>query len=377
LLHTDRERVEASTPPPRFVLTVFELYGSIRALAVLRIVLGIVTLLHLRLFLRDAVDGVYYDDHFWEPFVSWFPHVPGEVWHAVLWVGAIAAVMLTVGLCTRIASIAAFGAVAFNLLISTTHVRHNRVFLMILLGGIALLPTGRVLSLDAWLRRRRGRPFDELAPLWPLYMLRVQVSMVYLASGFSKLIDPDWFGGLVLWDRVVRYQHVLDPTPLPEWAIDVLTSRWLYYGVAPAAVFTELFVGIALWFPRTRLVAIWTAVFFHLMIELSASVEVFSFAAIAALAIWVTPATRDRVVEIPDTSSAPLIGAAIRTMDWFGRFRVERAAADAFAVVDRDGSVHHGGEGVLLLLTRIPVTFFFAAPVHAIIRHRSVRAIAT
>ena len=101
---------------------------------------------------------------------------------------------------------------------------------------MALLPVGRVLSVDAWRRRRRSVAWvrdADAAPLWPLWLLRVQVCLVYLASGISKLVDPDWFGGLVLWDRVVRYQHVLDPTPLPGWAIDLLTSRWLYYVVGP------------------------------------------------------------------------------------------------------------------------------------------------
>ena len=128
--------------------------------------------------------------------------------------------------------------------------------------------------------------------------LRAQVCLVYLASGFSKLVDPDWFGGLVLWDRVVRYQYVLEPTPLPAWAVDLLTERWLYYIVGPAAVFTELFVGVGLWFGRTRLAAVWVAIVFHLLIEVSASVEVFSYVAIAALAIWVTPSTRDRIVRV-------------------------------------------------------------------------------
>ncbi len=118
---------------------------------------------------------------------------------------------------------------------------------------------------------------SDVAALWPLWLLRAQVCLVYLASGFSKLVDPDWFGGLVLWDRVVRYQYVLEPTPLPAWAVDLLTERWLYYVVGPAAVFTELFIGIGLWFGRTRLAAVWVAIVFHLLIEVSASVEVFSY----------------------------------------------------------------------------------------------------
>ena len=126
------------------------------------------------------------------------------------------------------ATATAFAVVAANLLLSPTHFRHNRTFLMIVLGAVALVPSGRVLSIDSWRRRRAGRPRPDVVALWPLWLVRVQIGLVYLASGISKLVDPDWVGGLVLWDRVVRYQHVLDPTPLPGWAIDLLTQRWLY-----------------------------------------------------------------------------------------------------------------------------------------------------
>ena len=203
--------------------------------------------------------------------------MPGRLWFAMLWVGAVAAVLMTIGLWTRVATITTFAVVAGNLLLSQTHFRHNRAFLVDRPRGhrpAARRPGAVGRRLVAPAPRPAGSP--DVAALWPLWLLRVQVCLVYLASGISKLVDPDWFGGLVLWDRVVRYQHVLEPTPLPGWAIDLLTERWLYYVVGPAAVFTELFIGVGLWFGRTRLAAVWVAIVFHVLIEVSASVEVFS-----------------------------------------------------------------------------------------------------
>jgi hypothetical protein len=355
---------------------VLDWSGSVRPIAVLRCAMGPIALIHLRPFLRDAIDGVSYDEHFWEPFIPWLPHVPDQVWFAMLWVGAAAAVLMTIGLWTRVATATTFLVVAGNLLLSQTHFRHNRVFLVIILGGIALMPAGRMLSIDCWWRRRRGRADrSAVAALWPMWLLRVQVCLVYLASGISKLVDPDWFGGLVLWDRVVRYQHVLDPTPLPSWAIDVLTERWLYYAVGPAAVLTELFIGVGLWFSTTRLAAVWVAIVFHLLIEISAAVEVFSFVAIAALAIWVTPSTGDRIVRVGGGPAASVaVMSLVRAGDWFGRFQVVRGAASepAVTIVDRDGSVYVGIAAASLLLSRLPATFLIAAPVRVIAsRHRS------
>ena len=347
---------------------ILDRQGSVRALAVMRIAIGIVTLIHLRPFLDAAAAGVAYDDHFWEPFLPWLPHLPGTAWFVLLRVGACGAVLMTVGLWTRLATATTFAIVAGNLLLSQTHFHNNRTFLAILLFGLALLPVGRVLSVDAWRRRRRGLPpVADVARLWPLWLLRAQVCLVYLASGTSKLVDPDWFGGLVLWDRMVRHRHVLDPTPLPPWAIDPLMSRWLYYGVAPAAVLTELFLGVGLWLGRTRLAAIWVAIAFHVAIEITASVQVFSLAAISALAIWVTPSTRDRIVVVDGRVAAALIRAG----DWFGRFRVEqRGTPTPLAVIDRDGERRERGPAVVLLLSRLPLSFPIAAPLLPFTRRR-------
>lgn len=356
---------------------VLDQTGSIRAIAVLRIALGPITLLHLRPFLRDASAGVSYHDHFWEPFIAWLPELPDRVWFVMLWTGAAAAVLMMVGLWTRAASVTTFAVVAFNVLLSQTHFRHNRVFLAILLAGIALLPAGRVLSVDAWLRRRRGLlALTDVAPLWPLWLMRAQVALVYLASGVSKLVDPDWFGGLVLWDRTVRHQHVLDPTPLPEWGIDLLTSRWFFYIVGPAAVLTELFIGLGLWFARTRLAAIWVALVFHVSIEVSALVEVFSFAAIAALAIWVTPSTRDRVIVLGgDPATSRTIATLVRAGDWFARFRIDASGppGSLITVADRDGTTYTGWPAARLVLSRLPLTFPLVAPLLLPARLRRLR----
>ena len=338
---------------------LFERVGDISALAVLRIVLGPVVVVHLWPFIADARAGVFYDEHFWHPYTTWAPQPPGELWALAIWVGALSAVLMSLGVLTRLTTTVTFLVVAGNLLLSETHFRHNRTFLAILLFGLVLLPTGRSRSFDAWWRRRRGRPaLTPEALLWPLVLLRVQVSLVYFASGFSKLIDPDWLGGLVLWDRVVRYQHVIHPAP--GWVVDFLTWRPLFYVVAPVAIATELFLAAGLWLPRTRLVAIRVAIVFHLAIELGARVEVFSLAAIAALVIWVTPTRRDRIVRLGHrTRSARTLARLVPALDWLERFTVEdaRPGDPDVVMVDRDGTTLHGRAARRAIIERLPATF--------------------
>lgn len=67
------------------------------------------------------------------------------------------------------------------------------------------MPADEAGPIRRWWTRRPRRP--AVGYLWPVLMLRIVVSSVYLTSGVTKLANPDWRSGLVLSDRVVRYQQ--------------------------------------------------------------------------------------------------------------------------------------------------------------------------
>jgi vitamin K-dependent gamma-carboxylase len=336
---------------------------SMRALALVRVFAGLIVLLHLRPFLADGLDGRTYGDAFYEPYLAWYPELPEAAYVGLLGLGALAAVAMSLGLLTRVATTTTFAIVAYNLFLSTTHFHNNRAYLVIVLGLLAVAPCGRELSVDAWLRRRRGRPpLDLTAPAWPLWLLRFECAAIYGASGFSKLVDPDWFGGTVSWQRVERARGDLEAWP--DWVVSVLTDRSFHTGAAKLIVLTELFIALGLWWRGTRYAAVWVAVVFHLSIELSASVQVFSFLAVAVLAIWAVPSTRDRVLRIDPTAGGQRrLGALVRGLDWLARFRVEPAPpGSALELVDRDGITFRGAPAAIVAFSRLPLTAWFALP---------------
>ena len=90
-----------------------------------------------------------------------------------------------------------------------------------------------------------GAAAPELtAPAWPLWLLRFEASAVYAASGLSKLADPDWFGGTVTWQRVVRARERPGGVADAHWAVSALTDRDFHTGAAKAIVLTELFIAV-------------------------------------------------------------------------------------------------------------------------------------
>jgi Vitamin K-dependent gamma-carboxylase len=336
---------------------------SLRALALLRVLAGPAVLLHLEPYLSDSLHGETYQDAFYEPYADLYPELPEALYIGLLWLGAAAAVAMSLGLFTRAATTTTFAIVAYNLFLSTTHFHNNAAYLVIALGVLAVAPCGRELSMDAWIRRRRGLPrLDPWAPGWPLWLLRFECAAVYGASAFSKLVDPDWFGGTVTWQRVVRAREDLESLPLPDWAVSALTDRGFHTGAAKFIVLTEIFIALGLWWRGTRYAAVWVAVVFHLSIEASASVQVFSYLGIAVLVIWAVPATRDRVLRFdPADARQRRFATAVGALDWLARFRVEPGAPGSrLEVVDRDGGSLLGRPAAALALSRLPLTAWFA-----------------
>ena len=339
---------------------------SMRALALLRVLAGPVVLLHLQGFLADGWRGETYADVFHEPYAAWYPELPEAAYVALLSLGAVAAIAMSLGLLTRPATVTTFAVVTYNVFLSTTHFHNNRAYLIIVLGLLAVAPCGRELSVDAWLRRRRGRPaLDRSAPGWPLWLVRFECAAIYGASGLSKLVDPDWFGGTVTWQRVVAAREDLEAWPLPDWAVSALTDADFHVVAAKCIVLTELFIALGLWWRGTRYAAVWVAVVFHLTIEASASVQVFSLLGIAVLLVWAVPSTRDRVLRIDPTSAAQRrLRVAVGALDWLARFRVEPARPGSGPELsDRDGTVLRGAPAVATLLSRLPLTAWLALPI--------------
>ena len=352
------------------VATFLDGSGDLRALELLRIAAGPITILHLWPFLMRSLDGIAYSDRFHQPYVFWYPEAPRDLYFALLWLAVPAAVALMAGAATRVVSGYLGAFVAYNLFLSQTHFSHNRAFLTIFLIGLAVLPIGRRASIDAWLRRQRGQaPLSSEGRLWPLLLLRFEVVMVFLASGWSKLIDPDWWGGTVIMLRFVDGREAAASSGLPDWFLDVIVTEGFNSGFAKLAVLTELAIGLGLIFRRTRLAALWLEVAFHVSIEVVFSVQVFSYIALAAMVIWVTPSARDREIVLRGRSrSVRLIRWATRWLDWTSRFVVTAAAGEGapITLVDRDGSRSEGTSAALMVLTRLPVTFWFVAPLHGI-----------
>ncbi len=273
------ERVDATLAEP----------VSVRSLAVVRSLVGVIAVLQLAPIARATLQGSTYHDTFHHRYAPWSPELGPRAFTVLLCIGVLAALAMAIGCWARAATIVTTFVVGYHLLQSTTHVHNNRAYLFAVLLILSLARSGNAFSIDAWRARRSGRPLPDVAPAWPMWLLRFECATVYGASGLSKLLDPDWFGGTVTWGRVNAQISMVRDSPLPDVIVELLLDRSFHTFAAKAIVLTELFIAVGLWGRWSRPWAVATAAGFHVMIEISAEVQIFSYLGIAVLFVWSDP----------------------------------------------------------------------------------------
>ena len=123
---------------------------------------------------------------------------------AMIAILAIAYVMGVVGLFTRTATliVAVFGLYWWGLGYSFGQAHHEKISLAFALMVLPLSPCGARVSVDALIRRWRGKSTPERSDLatWPLRLVQVSVALAYLFAGGSKILISgfEWMNGYTL-----------------------------------------------------------------------------------------------------------------------------------------------------------------------------------
>ncbi|MEM7025933.1 MAG: hypothetical protein AAF637_25635 [Pseudomonadota bacterium] len=215
-----------------------------------------------------------------------------EILEIVYYVSITAGILSLIGLLTN-ASLLVFAATCLYIqafLYSFGDFHHPDAVMMIALSLLALSPSGRVLSLDAWIRSRRGAP-DDQDPLdqtsefagWPLKLLQWFFVLMYASAVWSKLSASgfDWANGYTL-QYVLARDGLRWESPLGYWlsqhhVIVVLAQ----YGVL---VFQATF-ALAVIFPKLRWIYVPAGLCLHITIYLTLTAPFFQWIVLYAVFI--------------------------------------------------------------------------------------------
>lgn len=308
----------------------------------------------------------------------------GAVFHIPLWPEALVpslplyAVMLFVeiglgaliglGLWPREALLASSALGLYLLGCDRVQYHNNRYALLVFAFLLAFSPC------DARVTLRRRAATSGAEPLWAQRLAQLQVCIIYLASGGSKLLDADWRGGLVLGDRLLRYGPVAVSIGVPAALVDWLAQPAIAEVLSKAAIATELGLVFALFHPRLRALALWWGVMFHLTIEVTSKVDIFTWLTLSMYALFAAPETRERVVEFGPAGRR--WAKLVTLLDWLHRFEHRPRAAPGDAspsvqLVDRDGRVAVGLDAWVLAARTLPLLFPFWVPLSCAARLRA------
>jgi len=306
----------------------------------------------------------YFGNTFHVPMIpSFFVPAP-RVYALVLAARVCLAVMVAIGVWARPALAASAGLGLWILLCDNNQFHHNRYSLYCYALLLSLTPCDR-----SWRATEPAVPEPRCGPWWGVRLAQLQVSLVYLASGGSKLLDPDWRDGHVLADRISRYAHVAIAKGVPPGVVETLANRDVSSATAKLAITTELVLCVALWLRPTRIIALWWGVWFHIVIQATSKVETFSVLALTLYGVFVTPDHHARRLRFdPSRFWGKVAGVLVPLLDWFGRFEVQPWEPDdqrghSVVLVRRDGERATGIRAFAMLTRCLPALFPLWAPV--------------
>ena len=290
--------------------------------------------------------------------------VPSHRLYALLLAARVClAVMIVLGVWARPALALSAMAGMWMLLCDRNQFHHNRYSLFLYGFLLALTPCDR-----SWRATEPAVPEPRTGPFWAVRLVQLQVSIVYLASGGSKLLDPDWRNGLVLADRVARHVGQAVAAGVPRGVVDALTRPDVASGVAKLAITTEIVLCVGLWLRPTRVIALWWGVWFHVVIQATSKVETFTILTLAIYGVFATPDYRARKLRYdPSRPWGKVARALVPLLDWLGRFEVVPWEPDdrkghSIVVIRRDGGVATGIRALAMLARCLPLLFPLWAP---------------
>jgi hypothetical protein len=299
------------------------------------------------------------DTYFHQPmFGEWF--VAGHaLYRAVLVTQWLAAALIVTGRFARPALLAAAGALLYLILCDRLQFHHYRHTMIAFSTLFAFAPCDRHLVLGL-------RGDDEPAPLWAANAMKAQVSIMYLTSGGSKAFDPDWRDGHMMRMMIGQFRRLVEGRGVTaEWvegARDLFVSGLLARG----AIATEISLAVLLWWPRTRRVALWVGLMFHVSISLMTPVMLFTAEMLVVYLVFVTPDRHARVLQYGPQRA--WLAKLVRLLDWFGRYRLEPSETATLAVVDRGGMKLERLGAAATLFGTLPALFPFWPVVGVIAR---------
>lgn len=285
---------------------------SARPLGAFRVVIGVLTLVHLGMLTVDldhwlTNTGLLQGDEArlvagpLRPSPLQWVQDPGSV-RAFVGVTAVVALAFTIGWRTRVMSVLLYlGVLSLHQRNLPTNSGPDNL-LVILLFYLMLCPCGAAYSLDARrIARRRGTWAEPLIVSWVPRLIQIQLCVIYFDTAILKCAGKSWLDGTAL--HYVLYNHEVgrfDFSVLAQYPLLVNAMTYL-------ALLGEFALAFFLWFRVTRPATIALGLMLHAGILFVVNVPLFGELMTACYLTFLTPSELDTAL------------GALNPRRWFAR----------------------------------------------------------
>jgi hypothetical protein len=243
----------------------------------------------LRFAMKGWINELYVKPSFFFKYYGFeWVEVPGETGLYVLFsIIALSALFVMAGLFYRFSAIVFFLTFTYAELLDKTNYLNHYYFVSIVAFLMIFLPAGNYFSLDAYFRPARKVTH---IPRWCIAVLQFQLGLVYILAGLAKL-NPDW----LLHAQPLRiWLHPHSDMPLIGSLMD---KAWLAYAFSWFGAFYDLTVPFFLLNKRTRNIAYFFVIVFHVMTAILFPIGMFPYIMIICTLIFFPPVFHLNIIE--------------------------------------------------------------------------------
>ena len=230
-------------------------YVSSSTLAFFRIGFGLLMSYSLiRFWLKGWIEELYIipSFHFSYYGFEWIKPI-GEYTYIIFIVCLLSSILITIGYKYRLSIIIFFLSFTYiELMDKTTYLNHY-YFISILSFLLIFLPANAYFSVDNLTSKKS---FDKI-PRWTIDVIKTLVVLIYFYAGLAKL-NSDW-----LLEAMPLKIWLTSKYDLPIIGQILLQKNWVHYAMSWGGMIYDLTIPFLLLYHRTRIIAFFLVVSFH------------------------------------------------------------------------------------------------------------------